>query len=277
MRTFLITILCFSINLNYLSAQAKYEKIDSVLNKFYANQKFNGSALVSVNGKAIYTKSFGYANFEWSVKNESVTKFKIGSCTKQFTAALIMLLSEEGKLKLDDKVSKHIPDYPIDNGNKITIHNLLSHTSGIPEYFILQNMQNFLLKENNSNEFMKHFWKLDLEFEPGTKLKYSNSGFFVLGKIIENVTKKTYDEVLHEKIFSPLRMLNTGVVHDDILIRNKAYGYIKVEDSLKVAPYINSSGAFSAGAIYSTVEDLFKWQNALHTNTILKKKVMKKC
>ena len=147
MRTIIITILFFSINLNFLDAQTLYEKVDSVLNYYYANNKFNGSALVSVNGEAIYKKGFGYSNYEWDVKNETEAKFNIGSCTKQFTAALIMILNQENKLALDDNISKYIPDYPQDKGVKITIRNLLSHTSGIPEYFALPQTQELMYKE----------------------------------------------------------------------------------------------------------------------------------
>ena len=276
MRTFLITILFFSINLNFLSAQTKYEKIDSVLNNYFVNEKFNGSALVSVDGKAIYKKSFGYSNYEWNVKNETDTKFNIGSCTKQFTAALIMILNQENRLTLDDNISKYMPEYPTDKGTKITIHNLLNHTSGIPEYFSLPQMQDLVFKENSPDEFIKNFWDLELEFEPDSKMKYSNSGYFVLGKIIENITGKSYYQVLEEKIFQPLLMLNSGVINNNKVLKNKAYGYIRINDTIMVAPYFNPSGAFSAGSIYSTVEDLLKWQNALQSHSILSKESIDK-
>ena len=269
MRTFLISIFFLFISLNFLSAQTKYEKIDSVLNHYYENGKFNGSALVSVNGKAIYKKGFGYSNFEWSVKNEPDTKFNIGSCTKQFTSALIMMLHQENKLSLDDNISKYIPEYPADKGTKITIHNLLSHSSGIPEYFSLPQMQELAFKENNPDEFIKIFWDLELEFEPGSEVRYSNSGYFVLGKIIEIITGKPYAQVLQEKIFQPLFMLNSGLINIRKVLEKRAYGYIKMNDTLMVAPYFHPSGAFSAGSIYSTVEDLLKWQNSLQSFSIL--------
>lgn len=271
MRAIIITILFFSINLNFLSAQTLYEKVDSVLNSYFANNKFNGSALVSVNGEAIYSKGFGYSNYEWDIKNETDAKFNIGSCTKQFTAALIMILNQENKLALDDNISKFIPDYPYEKGEKITIRNLLSHTSGIPEYFALPQMQDLMYKENDPLEFIKNFWDLDLEFEPGSEMKYSNSGYFVLGKIIENVTGKKYSQILDEKIFKPLLMLNSGVINPYKVLKKKAYGYLKINNTLLPAPYFNPSGAFSAGAIYSTVEDLLKWQNSLNSFTLLTK------
>lgn len=276
MKAFLTTIILISLNFNYLCAQINTEKIDSVINNYFENGKFNGCALVTENGKDIYKEGFGYSNFEWDVKNEPDTKFNIGSCTKQFTAALIMILNEEHKLALNDNISKYIPEYPEDKASKITIHNLLTHTSGIPEYFSLPQMQDLIFKENIPDEFIKNFWDLDLEFEPGSKMQYSNSGYFVLGKIIENVTGKSYSQVLEERIFKPLLMLNSGVISNKKVVKNKAYGYIKLNDTIMLAPYFNPSGAFSAGSIYSTVEDLLKWQNALQSHSILSKEGIEK-
>ena len=276
MKTIFINILLFFVSLSFSSAQTNYEKIDSILTHYFEKGMFNGSVLVSKNGKTIYENGFGYANLEWNIQNRIDTKFKIGSCTKQFTAALIMILVEEGKVNLENKIVKYIPDYPADKGNKITVHQLLCHSSGIPEYFSLPDMDNALYKDNNPDEFIKYFWNLNLEFEPGSELKYSNSGYFVLGKIIENVTGQSYSQALKEKIFEPLGMMNSGVVENNIILKEKAYGYIKVNDTLEVAPYINASGAFSAGAIYSTVEDLFKWQNALQSFSVLSKESINK-
>ena len=185
-----------------------------------------------------------------------------------------MILNEEGKLDLNDNVSKFIPDYPADKGNVVTIKNLLNHTSGIPNYIFLPQMRTLQYLDNDPTEFIKNFWDLDLEFEPGTQFKYSNSGYFLLGVIIEKVTGKTYAQVLQEKIFEPLAMNNSGVINDHDVLGKKAYGYIKTDEELKVAPYMNSTGAFSAGAIYTTAEDLLKWQNALQTNKILSKESM---
>jgi CubicO group peptidase (beta-lactamase class C family) len=271
MRNFFTILFIAVLTSSSLNAQTKIEKIDSLLNDYYNKGIFNGSVIVSENGIVIYTNGFGYANFEWNIQNKSDTKFKIGSCTKQFTATLIMILREEGKLNLSDKISDYIPDYPLDKGNKITIHQLLSHSSGIPEYFSLPEMENLLSKENNPDDFIKAFWDLELEFEPGSKLSYSNSGYFVLGKIIEIITSQSYGQVLQEKIFKPLLMTNSGLIEDDVVLNKKAYGYIKLNDTKKIAPYINATGAFAAGAIYSTVEDLFKWQIALQSFSILSK------
>jgi len=276
MKVFLTTIILLSLNINYLCAQINPERIDSVINNYFENSKFNGNALVTKNGEIIYNNSFGFSNFEWDIKNKPDTKFAIGSCTKQFTAALIMILKQENKLSLGDNISKYIPEYPADKGNVITIHNLLSHTSGIPEYFGLPQMGTLINNENNPNEFIKIFWDLELEFEPGSQLRYSNSGFFLLGVIIEKVTGLSYETALREYIFNPLQMNNSGILKDGEILKNKAYGYIKGKDTLSVAPYFNPSGAFSAGAIYSNVEDLLKWQNSIFSNSILSKESIEK-
>ena len=267
----LLLLTAMIVCINVINAQPLVQKIDNIVKNSYDEGLFNGCALVVDNGEIIYKKGYGYANFEWDIPNSTTTKFKIGSCTKQFTAALILLLSEEGKIDLNNDITAYIPDYPADKGNKITIHHLLSHTSGIPDYFYLPKMQDLFFRENKTDDFIHHFWNLDLEFDPGSKLKYSNSGYFLLGKIIENVTGKSYAQVLQEKILDPLKMNDTGVVNDKQIFPHKACGYVKLANDIEIAPYINTSGAYAAGAMYSTVEDLNKWQQALETGRILSK------
>ena len=263
----LITIL----SVGTLNAQPINNKIDSILNDFYNKGMFNGSALVSMNGKIVYKSAFGLANFEYKIPNKHDTKFEIGSCTKQFTVIIIMMLKEKGQIRLDGKITDYLPEYPAEKGDRITIHHLLSHTSGIPEYIELPEMECLLFRENMPTEIMKVFWNLDLDFEPGSELRYSNSNFFILGAIIEKIMGKSYAEVLQKNIFNPLGMTNTGVTQVTEILKDKAYGYIKLDDTLTVAPCWNTSGAFSAGNIYSTVEDLFKWQLALLSNRLIKK------
>ncbi len=276
MKKVVLIIICLFLFINYLSAQNKYEKIDSILNSNYKLGNFNGTALVSEKGNPILVKGYGHSNFELETFNNPQSKFLIGSCSKQFTAALVMILIEQGKISLGEKITKYIPDYPAEKGNKINIHHLLSHTSGIPEYYFILLNKELVFKKNEPTEFIKNFWDLDLDFEPGSELKYSNSGFFLLGVIIEEVTGLSYDECLDKYIFNPLSMKGSGVLKGNEILKNKSYGYIKSNDTLKVAPYYHPSGAFSAGAIYSTVEDLLKWQNALFFNTILSKESMDK-
>src|SRR5215213_11947286 len=220
-------------------AQDKPAKIQEVLALAHKYGQFNGSALVTENGKVIYKGAFGMANMEWAIPNAPDTKFRLGSITKQFTAMLTLQLVEQGKLKLDGKISDYLPDYRKDVGDKVTIHHLLTHTSGIPSY---TNAPGFF--ENVSRnpykvaDFVKKYASGDFEFEPGSKFSYNNSGYFLLGAIIEQVTGKPYARVLQERILDPLQMKDTGYDDDAPLIKKRAAGYQKTPDGYKNAPYL---------------------------------------
>ena len=232
--------------------------------------QFNGSVLVAEKGKIIYEKGFGLANMEWAVPNQPDTKFRIGSLTKQFTAALVLQLVEEGKIKLDGKITDYLPDYRKDTGDKVTIHQLLNHTSGIPSY---TNRPDFFAEFSrdpyNITDFVKKFASGDLEYEPGSKYSYNNSGYSLLGAIIEKVTGKSYETVLTERIFKPLGMTNSGYDNHAPLIQKRASGYEKRPSGYVNAPYLDMSLPYAAGSIYSTVEDLFKWDQALYQDKII--------
>jgi len=256
-------------------AQDKSKQIDELLSKYNQYDQFNGSALVAENGKVIFKKGYGSANMEWNIPNHPDTKFRLGSITKQFTALLIVKLAEEGKIKLDVPITTYLPDYPKENGDKITINNLLTHTSGIPNYTSAPNF----LKEKAKNpyspaDFVKTFSSLPLEFKPGEKFAYSNSGYFLLGYIIEKITGKTYEQYLQEIIFTPLKMVNSGYDHSDIIIKNRAAGYEKQGKKIVNASYLDMSIPYAAGSLYSTVEDLYLWDQALYTNKLLSEKSM---
>lgn len=264
---FLFTIATF--------AQNKSKEIEQLLSKYNEYGQFNGSALVAENGKVIFKKGFGSANFEWNIPNQPDTKFRLGSISKQFTALLIVKLAEEGKLKLDVPITTYLPDYPKENGNKITTHHLLTHTSGIPNYTSSPNF--FKDKSRNPytpEEFVKTFSSLPLEFTPGEKFNYSNSGYFLLGYIIERVTGKTYEQNLQEVIFTPLKMQNSGYDHSDLITKNRAAGYEKNGKEIVNAAYLDMSIPYAAGSLYSTVEDLYLWDQALYTNKLLSEKSM---
>ncbi|MBD0405318.1 serine hydrolase [Flammeovirga sp. EKP202] len=269
MRKVTIFLLSFILYQSVFAQNDKIEKIDSVLSVSYEQGIFNGSVLVSMNGKDIYKKGFGYANFEYKIPNTVNTKFEIGSCTKQFTSMLILMLMEKGKIDLDEKITAYLPEYPSETGNKISIHNLLSHTSGIPDYIGLPELECLLYKENAPDEFIKVFWNLKLDFEPNTKFQYSNSNYFILGVIIERITGKSYSQMLQEYIFTPLEMYNSGTIDITEILEDKAYGYIHINDTLTVAPRWNTTAAYAAGTIYSTIEDLLKWQLALQSNKLI--------
>src|SRR6185437_16022085 len=251
-------------------AQDKAAKIDQLISLHHKYDQFNGSALVVDNGKVIYQKGVGLANMEWDIPNAPDTKFRLGSITKQFTATLILQLVEQGKIKLDGKLIDYLPDYRKDTGAKVTIHNLLSHTSGIPSYTALPGFfQNVSRNPFTVDDFIKKYASGDLEFEPGTKFVYDNSGYFLLGAIIEKVTGKPYEQVLKENIFDPLGMKNSGYDHWKTIISKRATGYTQTPRGYENASYLDMSIPFAAGSIYSTVEDLFLWDQALYGEKIL--------
>jgi CubicO group peptidase (beta-lactamase class C family) len=268
-----ITALCFInlISLTNILAQNEAKKIDQLVQTYYDLHQFSGSVLIAKNGKIILEKGYGYANLELNVLNNINTKFRIASLTKQFTAMLIMQLKQSGKLNLSDPISKFLPYYRKDVGNKVTIHQLLTHTSGIPDYtnkpdfFIELALQNY-----PPDEFVEKFCSDSLQFEPGTKYNYSNSEYYILGTIIESITKKPYAEVLKENILNVIGMNNTGIDIPEELVKNRASGYNYNYGSYTNAEYINmSSSIYAAGGMYSTVEDLLLWDEALYGEDLL--------
>jgi CubicO group peptidase (beta-lactamase class C family) len=251
-------------------AQDKAEQIDQLVQKYYEYGQFNGSVLVAEQGVILFKKGYGEANKEWGIANTPDTKFRLGSITKQFTATLVLQLVEQGKVRLDGKITDYIPDYPKAAGDKVTIHHLLTHTSGIPSYTSMPKFWQELSKRPYTPiEFIKVFWDLPLEFEPGSKFQYSNSGYFLLGVIIEKVTGKPYAQVLQENIFNPLGMSSSGYDMPAPILPKRASGYEKRGGAYINASYVDMTTSYSAGALYSTVEDLYRWDQALYGDKIL--------
>ena len=251
-------------------AQDHAAKIQELLSVAHKYRQFNGSALVAENGKVTYKGAFGMANMEWNIPNTSDTKFRLGSITKQFTATVILQLVEQGKIKLDAKLSDYLPEYRKDVGNKVTIHHLLTHTSGIPSYTSQPGFfENVSRNPYKVDDFVKKYASGDLEFEPGSKHSYNNSGYFLLGAIIERVTGKPYEQVLKENVFDPAGMKNTGYDHHATIIPKRASGYSKTPDGYTNAPYLDMSIPYAAGSLYSTVEDLYLWDQALYADKVL--------
>ena len=263
----LLSIIAFQIS---ALAQDKVRQIDELMSLYHKYQQFNGSVLVAENGKVVYKKGFGSANLEWNIPNEPDTKFRLGSITKQFTATLTLQLVEQGKIKLDGKVSDYLSEYRKDTGARMTIHQLLSHTSGVPNYTAQPGFfANVSRNPFKVDDFVKQYASGDLEFEPGTKFNYSNSGYFLLGDIIEKVTGKPYEQVLKENILDPVGMKNTGYDHYGTVLSKRASGYVRTQNGYENAAYLDMSIPYAAGSIYSTVEDLFLWDQALYGEKIL--------
>lgn len=240
---------------------------DEYMQKAVANLNFSGNVLIAKDGKIIYEKSFGYANYEWKVPNTEQSVFRIASITKQFTAALVLKLQEKRLLNVNDKVSKYLPDYP--KGDSITIHQLLTYTSGIPDYSNGHPPAEHAGIIADDTTIVNTFKNLPFNFTPGSKWEYSNSGYALLGYICHTVTGKNYDSLLNEIIFSPLGMNQSGYDYDTKVIPNHASGY-SLNDTVLIHPmFINMTWSFAAGGLYSTARDLFRWNNALNEDSFL--------
>lgn len=247
----------------------KAEHLDALISSYADYDQFNGTVLVAKEGEVVYKNGFGMANFEWDVPNTSDTKFRLASITKQFTACAVMQLVEAGKLDLETPISAYLPNYPKSSADVINIHHLLTHTSGIPNYTDSGDYQEQMDKRSSVEGLIARFKDLPLDFEPGKQFNYSNSGYVLLGAIIESASGKSYEEVLQEQIFDPLGMTNSGYDHNEEVMQKRASGYYKMGRLLKNANYIDMSTPYSAGALYSTVEDLFLWDQALYTDQLL--------
>ena len=241
------------------------------MSTFAAYGQFSGAVLVAAKGKVIYKKGFGLANREWDVPNTPDTKFRLASVTKQFTAMLIMQLVAENKLALDVPIARYLPDYPKANAERITVHHLLSHTSGTPNYTSFPHYREMMGKAHSPSDLLRAFADSTLEFTPGERFAYSNSGYVVLGAIVEKTTGMSYEQALQERIFTPLNMIGSGIDNGRTVLEKRATGYDKGGSSFTNSSYIDMSVPFSAGAIYSTVEDLFLWDQALYTEKLLPK------
>ncbi len=273
---FVATILCFIIS-SSLVAQTKQDIIDRLITTYHENNRFNGVVLVMEKGEVVLKKAYGMANMEWDVSLTTDAKFRIGSVTKQFTAAIILKLVEEGKIKLTGKLSDYLPYYRKDNGDKITIHHLLNHSSGIPNYTALPGMFTKTgMYPHEAEEFVKNYCSGDLEFEPGTQFRYNNSAYYILGVIIERITEKSYSDNLCEIILKPLEMNNSGAGCNYMLLKKRTAGYARAFKRYDNSLYTQPSVTFSAGNMYSTVDDFYKWYKGLTAYKVLSKETTEK-
>jgi CubicO group peptidase (beta-lactamase class C family) len=245
--------------------------IDQIMNSRSAAGDFSGAVLVIRNGQILYQRAFGLANREWNVPNDLTTKFEIGSMTKQFTALLVLQFVNEARIRLEGHVSDYLPYFRKDTGSRVTVSQLLSHTSGVPNFISIPGFLDGPASRRayTVHDFVEQYCSGDLEFEPGTKFAYSNSGYFLLGAIIEQVSGKSYEQLLQERIFGPLGMRDSGYAHTEAILPHRASGYERTAGGFKNARYYDMSIPFAAGALYSTVGDLFLWDQALDGERLL--------
>jgi CubicO group peptidase (beta-lactamase class C family) len=284
---FLSLFICFVLA-NKSSASTDYSqnnqtidgKISSAISKYIENNVFSGSILVAKKGKIIYHKGVGFShnNFEIpsnktrQVNNTPDTHYGIGSISKTITAVLIMQLVEQGKLKLTDSIGQYLPKLSKVKGESITIHHLLSHRSGLPNYFEIPGWTTGAFDKSLSlDEFNQVIYQLPLKFAPGSDYEYSNSGYFLLGRIIEAVTKKPYSLVLQQQILVPAKMQNTGVQLNRAIPNNLATSYQFSATNGMQEKQINIELFRAAGDLYSTSADIFRFEQALYDETLLTK------
>lgn len=254
---------------NITSAQSFETKIDSLIQTEFKDKNGPGGVfLVAKNGRAIYQKAFGKANLELDVNLTPESVFQIGSMTKQFTSIAILMLEEQGKLNVQNPISTYIPDYPA--GNKITIHHLLTHTSGIKDFTKMKSLKDIAQKEMTPKMIVDFFKNEPVDFAPGEKFEYNNSGYVLLGYLIELVSGGTYEDFIKENIFKKVGMSQSFYATDRQVISKRAYGYHKKEYGYVNKSVINFSVPFSSGSLMSSANDMLKWQNALNQNLLLK-------
>jgi CubicO group peptidase (beta-lactamase class C family) len=266
-KLYLILVAVLSIQVSFSQDLSKMEEI---MNLYTSQYKFNGTVLVAHKGKILLDRGYGYRIVKDSAMHDPKSVFQIGSVTKQFTAVVILKLQEEKKLKVTDKLSKYFPDYP--KGDSITIHQLLSHTSGIFNY---TNDEEFMNKEVTNpasrEKMMARFKDKPLDFSPGTKWSYSNSGYMLLGYIIEDVAKMSWENAVRKYIFNKAGMPESGFDFTHLQSVKKSTGYFRLKaDGNTPAPIVDSSVSYAAGSIFSTTGDLYNWFLALQADKLIK-------
>jgi len=250
------------------TAPLSTDRMDQVARFYVDAHQFMGTVLVARGDDVIFSKAYGSANLEWNTPNTIDTKFRIGSITKQFTAAAILLLEERGKLKLDDPIKTYYPDAPA-AWDEITLRHLLGHTSGIPNYTNTPDFGRMASWHATPEELVKRVQDMPLEFEPGSRMSYSNTGFVLLGIAVEKASGAGYAAFLKQNIFDPLELKDTGYDENAAILPHRASGYSPSPRGDANAMYTDMTTPFSAGALYSTAPDLLRWEHALFGGKLL--------
>ena len=251
------------------------KRMETVVRADADSGQFMGAVLVAKDGKTLLDKGFGSANLEWKIANDGDTKFRLGSVTKQFTSVAILLLMERGKVSLDAPVKTYLPDAPA-TWDKVTVRNLLTHTSGITDFTEMDNYTPLKTLATTPDGLIARFRDKPLDFQPGEKYRYSNSGYVVLTAIVEKASGQSYTAFLTENIFKPLGLADTGYDSHAQLIPHRASGYTPKEKGVVVnAEYLDMTVPQGAGSLYSTTHDLLKWQTGLFGGKLLKPESLK--
>ena len=272
MRKLNLLLLFFLFAAIPAQSQQGYKKLDSALNQLYKTHRFNGTVLYAEKGKVIYKKAFGVADYRTNQLLSTASSFNLASVTKQFICMGIMILKEKGLLQYDDDCKKYIPELPY---GSISIRNLMTHTSGIPEYFdVFQRYKSPLDTLDNEKLIQQYAeCKPELDFTTGTKWNYCNTNYALLVSIIERITKEPLHVFFKKNIAAPLKLNDTYVYH--VLLpsipANHVYGFEETGEKRKLNDLTPFDGVTGDGNIYSSVEDLYKWEQSLYTEKLVKK------
>lgn len=250
-------------------------RIEQVIESYVKDKQFMGTILVAEQGQIILDKGYGYANLEWQIPNTPTTKFRIASLTKQFTAASILLLEEQSKLKTTDFINKYMLDAP-STWNKVTLFHLLNHTSGIPNYTSFPDFSAFTKSTKTPEQQIDFFRNKPLNFQPGSSFEYNNSSYVLLGYLIEKISGQSYQDFVVNNIFKPLEMNNSGYDSHSEIILHRAAGYMVSSNGIRNADYLDMSIPYSAGSLYSNTQDLLRWEQGLFGGKILSAESLKK-
>ena len=273
MKHLRLSLLFLSAALIFAQAPDISTRFDEQVRTYFDAGRFNGAVLVARDGQVLFKKGYGLANAEWDIPVTTTTRFRLGSVTKQFTAMAIMMLEQDGKLKTSDPVCRFIEKCP-DAWKPITLHHVLTHSSGIPNFTSFPDYTKTMMMASPPAETLKRFLDRPLDFEPGSKFSYSNSGYVLLGLIVEKASGLKYEDFLKARIFDPLGMKDSGYDHGETVMPRRASGYRKSGQELLNAEYMDMSIPHGAGSLYSTVEDLLKWDQALYTEKLLPKEAL---
>jgi CubicO group peptidase (beta-lactamase class C family) len=249
-------------------AQNVESRMDQIVQSYASNKQFMGSVLVARGDQVLLSKGYGSANLEWGIPDTPSTKFRLGSVTKQFTAASILLLEERGKLKVEDLVKKYLPDAPA-AWDKMTIFHVLTHTAGIPNFTSFPDYPSSEALPTTPEKLVARFRDKPLEFEPGEKWNYSNSGYVLLGYLIERISGESYETFVQKNIFTPLGMKDSGYDSNSAVIARRAAGYTSGPNGIVNSGFVHMSIPFAAGSLYSTTEDLLRWEQGLFGGKVI--------
>ena len=268
MRIVIFSLLALTLAVAPAAAQDP-ARMDTVVHAAADKGEFMGAVLVAKDGVILLDRGYGSANLEWKIPNDGDTKYRLGSVTKQFTAVSIMMLRERGKLDLDAPIRAWFPDAPA-AWDKITIRHLLTHSAGIPNLTDFEDFHKLKTLPTTVDGMIARFRDKPLEFQPGEKWKYSNSGYILLTAIVEKASGQSYAAFLTDNIFKPLGMADSGYDSHDAVISHRASGYVPGANGVVNAGYLDMTIPQGAGALYSTTHDLLKWQTGLYGGKLLK-------